>query len=414
MVLNFMLRNKNYALVFFGCLISSIGDVLFNFAIGLYILDLTHSALSLATYSAIGGITWILLAPFGGVLTDRWDRVKIIYLTDFIRGITMLVCGIVIVTSKETQVIMGTLYMTTFIVAVNGALFGPASQAIVPMVVESDELIKANSLMSLMFNIKDVFGLLLAGILYALLGPVKIIFINSISYILSGISELFIHIEKKEQVKASSHMLKELKEGFKYIFVENRMILILLVIMDGVSLSYAPIQSIVMPYLFNEQFKATNIHLSFIYVAMAVGGILGSLIINKKLVNKLDNRMIQYAFYGLLVALFIQFIGLIGFNKQYITYEIYLVILVLSFILSGLSNMFYHIPVYTMVQKLVPSSYYGRIMALFTMLSSVTMPISMTIGGYLLDTLGISAIYIIALGIMSCTLGLVRWSKVTL
>lgn len=409
-----LFKNRNYTLVFFGFLVSSIGDVLFNFAIGLYILDLTHSALSLSIYSAIGGVTWIILAPFGGVLSDRWSRVKIIYITDLVRGVTMLGCGAVILLTDNTQMIMSTLYVTTFLIAVNGALFGPASQAIVPMTVKQEELIRANSLISLMFSVKDVFGLLLAGLLYTVLGPVKIIFIDGISYILSGISEMFIQIKEQESKlhKASSHILYELKEGFHYIVVENRKILLLLAIINGVSLSFAPIQSIVMPYMLNEQFKAPDIHLSFIYMAVALGGIIGSLIISKKETNRFNNHVIQYAFIGLLLALLVQGVGLVLVNAQIISYRIYLMVLVISFILSGLSNMFYHIPVYTSVQKIVPSQYYGRVMSLFTMLSSITMPISMTVGGYILDTYGTVILYVIAIVIMSLTLGLVKKSKI--
>lgn len=87
--MNLIKENKNFRLVFFGALVSSIGDVLFNFAIGLYILHITHSAFMLSLYGVVGGITWILLAPFGGVWVDRLSRVKIIYWTDLIRGCTL-------------------------------------------------------------------------------------------------------------------------------------------------------------------------------------------------------------------------------------------------------------------------------------------------------------------------------------
>ena len=153
--MNLIRQNKNFRLVFLGALVSSVGDVLFNFAMGLYILELTHSAFMLSLYGTIGGITWLILAPFGGVLVDRMSRVKVIYLTDFIRGINILLCGMVILWVKNPNIIMFCLCLTAVISSANGALFGPASQAVIPLSVEEDELVGANSLMSLMYGIKD-------------------------------------------------------------------------------------------------------------------------------------------------------------------------------------------------------------------------------------------------------------------
>lgn len=48
----------------------------------------------LSIYEMIGGVIWLILAPFGGALVDRMSRVKIIYMTDFIRGANMLCCAV--------------------------------------------------------------------------------------------------------------------------------------------------------------------------------------------------------------------------------------------------------------------------------------------------------------------------------
>lgn len=219
-------QNKNFRLVFLGALVSSVGDVLFNFAIGLYILELTHSAFMLSLYGTIGGVTWLLLAPFGGVMVDRIPRVKVIYFTDFIRGINILLCGLVMLTVDHVNIIMACLCLSSVISSINGALFGPASQAIIPLTVEEEQLVKANSLMSLMYGIKDVFGMLLAGILYSWLGPIVIIFINGFSFIMSGITELFIKLDESELLKRAqeSHVLTDLKEGCRYILCQNKAI----------------------------------------------------------------------------------------------------------------------------------------------------------------------------------------------
>ncbi|MFZ9139130.1 MAG: MFS transporter, partial [Bacilli bacterium] len=80
------LINTDFALLFFGRLVSDIGHHLYNFAIGWYVLTITSSAAQAGFYMAFGTIIFVILTPVAGVLVDRWDRIKIIYITDYIRG----------------------------------------------------------------------------------------------------------------------------------------------------------------------------------------------------------------------------------------------------------------------------------------------------------------------------------------
>ena len=91
-----LLKNKNFLLLYFGRLVSNFGNVFYNFAIGWYILSFTESASASGFYIAFGAIVYFILTPFGGVLSDRWDRVKIVYITDFIRGASIVLAGLVI------------------------------------------------------------------------------------------------------------------------------------------------------------------------------------------------------------------------------------------------------------------------------------------------------------------------------
>ena len=80
-----LFKNKNFTLLFMGNLVSEMGNVLFGFMAGLYIQDLTGDAIKLALFLALGAAVRLVFSPFAGVLVDRWDKVKIIYLTDFLR-----------------------------------------------------------------------------------------------------------------------------------------------------------------------------------------------------------------------------------------------------------------------------------------------------------------------------------------
>ncbi|WP_088042550.1 MFS transporter [Bacillus sp. EAC] len=396
-----ILKNKNFLYFFSGTFASSIGDVLFNFAIGLYILHLTHSALQLSFYGMIGAVTWLVLTPLGGVYTDRWNRVKIIYITEFIRGIAVIGCGLTMVLIDEKQLILYVLYFTTFVIAVNGALFAPASQALVPSIVNKEDLLKANSLMSLTYSIKDVFGILLAGIMYAVLGPTILVFINGISYLLSGLGAMFIKENSiQEERKQTKNVFSELKEGIVYIISKNKPILWLLVMVNIINLANGPIQSVLLPFLMKEYIHAPEMHLSYLYSASALGGVCGTLILPKLKIAENPFKLLKIAFSIMFLAIISQFLFFSLYDTKYLSYTIYLTLLIVVFIGSGMLNITMLIPVLTYVQKVVNKQYYGRVMAIFSTLSAITAPISMMLGGFLIDKYSINSLYVFSTSVL--------------
>src|SRR5690554_2736497 len=89
--------NPNYVLLFIGTIVSHIGSTFYNFAVGFYILKITNNnAFIQGVYLAVSGIIFVLASPIGGVLADRWNKAKIIYSTDFIRGTVVFLSSFLI------------------------------------------------------------------------------------------------------------------------------------------------------------------------------------------------------------------------------------------------------------------------------------------------------------------------------
>ncbi|HOE06975.1 MAG TPA: hypothetical protein PLQ99_04710, partial [Bacilli bacterium] len=90
-----VLKNKNYMLLFIGTLVSNMGAIFYNFAIGLYILSLTgNNAAIQGFYLGLCGIVFLVFTPIGGVIADRKNKVKIVYGTDYIRGVLIVISAI--------------------------------------------------------------------------------------------------------------------------------------------------------------------------------------------------------------------------------------------------------------------------------------------------------------------------------
>ena len=68
---------------------------MFNFAISYYIYEIATPTIA-GIYLATGGLVYFVLSPFGGAIVDRLDKVKVVWMTDYIRGIAVVIAGLVI------------------------------------------------------------------------------------------------------------------------------------------------------------------------------------------------------------------------------------------------------------------------------------------------------------------------------
>ena len=80
-------RNKNFTLVFLGALVSNIAALFYSFAVSFYILKISdNNALLQGLYLAVGGAVFCVASLYGGVISDRFNKVKIIYICDYLKG----------------------------------------------------------------------------------------------------------------------------------------------------------------------------------------------------------------------------------------------------------------------------------------------------------------------------------------
>ena len=79
--------NKNYVLVFLGALVSHVASLFYSFAVSFYILKITdNNAFIQGLYLATGGVVFCVVTLFGGVISDRLNKAKIMYICDYLKG----------------------------------------------------------------------------------------------------------------------------------------------------------------------------------------------------------------------------------------------------------------------------------------------------------------------------------------
>ena len=183
--------NRNFLLLFSGKLISQLWDYIYAFALSWYILDLTKSSLQMAAFLVISTLVVAVSAPLGGIVADRYNRKGIMVWMDVLRGIVVIAAAFLL-SQHMLQIWM--LYLSAIILGFCGAMFSPAAGAIIPNIVEENQLTQALSANQFTASFCTMTGMVISGLLYNLIGISIIFVLNAASYFISGVLEACVRI----------------------------------------------------------------------------------------------------------------------------------------------------------------------------------------------------------------------------
>ncbi len=227
-----VLKKRNFFLLWLGQIISQLGDRLNQMAlIGFIAQRSPGETFELATLLSFTIMPVFVVGPIAGVYVDRWDRRKTMYVCDFLRGLLVL-CIPVFVMNRNLPVVW--LYLAVFLLFSIGRFFVPAKMAIVPDLVDKDQLLLANSLVNTTGMIAATFGFAIGGIIVAVLGVKGGFYIDSASFFISSLLIFFINIKSKSNIKIGAlskeivevirkSVFSEVKEGVVYVLRQTQM-----------------------------------------------------------------------------------------------------------------------------------------------------------------------------------------------
>ncbi len=389
-----LLKDKNFSLLFAGNFVSRIGSTFYNFAVGWFILTLTASPLMMGLYIALGGIVELIASPLAGVFIDRLNKVRILYVTDFIRGLTVLIGGALIFSLQSDGQLILLLYGVTVILALNNALFFPANSTLIPEIVADQQLTQANAFFSLINSFQTIIGILLAGLLYGLLGIELIFIINGISFILSAISEMFIrtHYEKPASTQKPSFR-HDFKEGVRYIRDKTGLLPFVTAVLF-LNFAFAPFFANALPYLYNLALNQEALQLAFANIifssGMVVGGLLvGALGVKITVANSMKRGLVLTIFMGFWLSV----IMILAVNARF-SYMAFSVIFLPSLFILAISNMFVNIPFGTGLARAIQPEVRGRVFAIVNTLTAGLIPVSYLLAGLVLEYSTLSVLLI--------------------
>jgi MFS family permease len=264
------LRNPNFRLFWSGNFLSNIGTWMQNVAQGWLVLTLTNSAFWLGVVGFAGSIPFLLFTLFGGVVADRVDKRRLLLVTQSV----MMVLAFLLAALAYLKVI--TVWEVAAIAFLNGmamAMNAPSYQAMVPRLVQREDLTNAIALNSAQFNMSRILGPTLGGYAMALFGVAGNFFLNGVSFL--AVLWALTRIRYPEQLRTNHpSYFTSLRQGFAYLHGQRQMLV--LVWMTAVaSFLGVPFLTFI-PYFARIELHTGEAGLGWLLAASGLGAVLGA------------------------------------------------------------------------------------------------------------------------------------------
>lgn len=366
------LGSRNYRLFFTGQAISLIGTWITQVATIWLVYDLTNSEFLLGIVGFSSQIPSFVIAPFGGILVDRWNRHRILIVTQVLAMIQSLTLAALALTGIID--IWHIILLSLFQGFING-VDSPTRQALVTEMIEKKEYLgNAIALNSSMFNGARLVGPAIAGLLIATVGSGVCFLIDGLSYIAVISSLLAMKIKPREVAVQTTNLWQRLKEGFIYAFgfPPIRAILVLLALFSLVGMPY----TVLLPVFATKVFQGGAETLGFLMAASGVGALMGGIYLSARQSVIGLGKILAFspAIFG---------IGLVIFSQSRLLW-----LSLLMLFLVGIGGILQIASSNTILQTLVEEDKRGRLMSLYVMAFLGTLPFGNLLAGALAVRIG--------------------------
>jgi len=367
--------------------ISNLGDGIVAIAYPWLASAVTRSPLLIALSAVVSRLPWLVFTLHAGVITDRFNRKRIIVAMDTLRGLLTIAIGIFVYLERESLPSLNELtsltnletnYTLYSVILITAFLFGLAevlrdncSQTLMPAVVEDKDLEKANGRMWSAESLTNSFiGPPLGSFIIAIAIFLPF-FVDAVTFFLAAalIAGMKPTVKSFEPETKSGpiNFRAEIKEGFSWLW--SHTLLRPMAIILGLLNAIASLSAAVYILFAQEVLNTTVFIFAVLGTAAAVGGILGGLL-GPKISEKIGSGR------SLAIALFVMPLGalLIGFASQW--YVVWALIFFQTF-----AGVLWNVVTVSLRQSLIPTNLLGRVNSVYRFFAWGTIPIGTLLGG---------------------------------
>ncbi|MFC1946682.1 MFS transporter [Chloroflexota bacterium] len=347
-------KNRVFVIYFGGLLGQMVGMNMQMMARSYLIFMLTDSALILGAMSLFHAVPMVLLSLYGGVIADRVQKKYVMLIGQLASALVSGGVGLALLVGYLNSENPGSWWVLAASSVCQGtimALMMPSRQAILPEIVEGEQLMNAISLNTMGMNTLRLFAPAIAGLMIANIGYESVYFTVGAMYLVSTVFVWFLPLTSKV-TKSTVNALQSMKEGFKYLRSE-RTILLILVFTLAITILAMPFQQLLPIFTEKVLFVGPD-GMGLLMSVSGIGSIISSLVL-ASLPNKKRGLM-------MLGGNVILGIALAGFSFS-TNYSLSLVLI--AFV--GLGQMVQMALGSTLIQYYIDQAYLGRVMSIMMM-----------------------------------------------
>jgi MFS family permease len=384
-----LLRTRNFGLLFSGQTISQIGDSMNKVALLWFVYELTGSAFKMAVIGMLQSIPPLVFGPLIGVYLDRMQKKPVMIWVDLIR--TGLILLIPLLYSLEALT-LERLYVLVFVISIVSTVFGPALASAIPLLAPRAQLTAANALIQSTTNIGLLIGPAVSGIGITMIGAHNVLYLNAATFMVSAMCLMPIRLRETIQTLAQmadrATILEDVMVGFRFVFIEHRTVLLLMLIASLYSLG-AGAFVFLLPVFAKQQLDATALELGWLWSALGIGMLVASVSL-----ARIDQRDFQHRLRLISVTLAVGAIAVctLGMLQAPVMAAAFIIVF------GGSTAVFTPI-VWAMLQELTPAPLLGRVFTTFSTGAMAAAMAGMAGFGWLADALG-PATSIVGIGIL--------------
>jgi len=391
--------NRNFTLLWVGQIISQLGDRFYAIALAWWVLQKTNSPSIMGVFLLTTTLPNILVGFFAGALVDRWRRKSILISTDVIRAALVL---FVYYFSTLDSLELWHIFLAGFGISLATAFFDPALQAIIPEVVDKENLLKANGMYQMIGGLCKIAGPLLGATAIGFLGWNWVFLINSASYFVSAVLACFLVVNGGVHLAVTKEPIwTSLREGFRFIKEQKRIVFVLKII--ALAHVFVGCLTVLLPFLANGLDGVGVNNLGYLEMTIGIGLVGGSVFIGMKKNVAADEQMLSV----FILAMGFGFAA-IGVAQYFAIRSVFIYMLLLALI--GTCIAFAAVFWQSLLQRYTPDSMRGRVFGLSSLIGNTSLPMAYGLFGVLL---GASSIAVLMTASGLCLIGLSAYYLIT-
>ncbi len=368
---------RDFRLLWTGMTVSLIGDGIFIVAMAWQVYELSNSPTALALVGLAWTAPMVVFLLLGGVIADRFDRRRVMILSDVIRAVAVGAMGALAVTGSLE---LWHLYALAALYGAGDALFPPAFGATVPHLVPQHLLVQANSVDGLVRPFAmQLVGPALGGLLVDAVGVGTVFLLDAGTFVISmTMLALMRPVSPGPRTGPPAGILSDIREGFAFVRSEVWLWGTLLAAALFLLVWLGPFE-VLLPYVVKNEIGGSARDLGLVFAAAGLGAILAAIVMAQR---ALPRRMITCMYAGWAIGV----TGPIVYGLANSLWPMLVIGLV-----AGAGGAVGQIVWLTLLQRNVPASLLGRVTSLDWMIAISLTPISFALTGPIAAALGARA-----------------------